>query len=117
FNLFWLFGRMPGVDDLDNPKSEIASEIISADGKVLGKFFYESGNRSPVDFEELSPKIIDALIATEDVRFDRHGGIDARSMLRVVKGLVTLSPDGGGSTITQQLAKNLFRLRNDESFE
>jgi penicillin-binding protein 1A len=116
-NLFWLFGKMPGVDDLDNPKSEIASEIISSDGKVLGKFFYESGNRSPAAFEELSPKIIDALIATEDVRFDRHGGIDARSMLRVAKGLLTLSPDGGGSTITQQLAKNLFRLRNDESFE
>ena len=117
FNLFWLFGKMPSVDDLDNPKSEIASEIISSDGKVLGKFFYETGNRSPADFDELSPKIIDALIATEDVRFDRHGGIDARSMLRVFKGLATLNPNGGGSTITQQLAKNLFRLRNDDTFE
>ena len=115
FNLFWLFGKMPSVEDLDNPKSEIASEIISSDGKVLGKFFYE--NRSPADFEELSPKLIDALIATEDVRFTKHGGIDARSMIRVFTGLLTLNPQGGGSTISQQLAKNLFRLRRDDSFE
>ncbi|UBM57967.1 penicillin-binding protein [Marinilongibacter aquaticus] len=117
FNLFWLFGKIPGIDDLDNPKSEIASEIISSDGKVLGKFFYEFANRSPVDFEEISPKVIDALISTEDVRFTKHSGIDARSMLRVIGGLVTLDPKGGGSTITQQLAKNLFRLRNDDSYE
>ncbi|MGR3811741.1 penicillin-binding protein 1A [Jiulongibacter sp. NS-SX5] len=115
FNLFWLFGRMPSVEDLDNPKSEIASEVISSDGVVLGKFFYE--NRSPADFEELSPKLIDALIATEDVRFTKHGGIDARSMIRVFTGLATLNPSGGGSTISQQLAKNLFRLRRDDSFE
>lgn len=114
-NLFWLFGQMPSIEDLDNPKSEIASEIISSDGVVLGKFFFE--NRSPVDFEEISPKIIDALIATEDVRFTKHGGIDARSMLRVVVGLLTLNPKGGGSTISQQLAKNLFKLRRDDSFE
>ncbi|SOE22543.1 penicillin-binding protein 1A [Spirosomataceae bacterium TFI 002] len=115
FNLFWLFGQMPGIEDLDNPKSEIASEIISSDGVVIGKFFYE--NRSPVDFEEISPKIIDALIATEDVRFSKHGGIDARSMLRVFVGVMTLNPKGGGSTISQQLAKNLFKLRRDDSFE
>ncbi len=116
FNFFWLFGKMPSIDDLDNPKSELASEIISADGKVIGKFFYE--NRSPVDFEELSPAIIDALIATEDVRFTRHAGIDARSMFRVATGLLTLSTSkGGGSTISQQLAKNLFKLRRDDAYE
>jgi len=114
-NFLWLFGKMPGVEDLDNPKSEIASEIISADGKVIGKFFFE--NRSPVDFDELSPHIINALIATEDVRYTKHAGIDARSMLRVFTGLLTLNPKGGGSTITQQLAKNLFRMRNDETYE
>jgi penicillin-binding protein 1A len=115
FNLFWLFGKMPGVDDLDNPKSEIASEIISSDGKVLGKFFFE--NRSPVTFEEIPDNFINALIATEDVRFTKHSGIDARSMLRVFGGLLTLSPKGGGSTISQQLAKNLFKLRQDEEYE
>lgn len=115
FNLFWLFGKMPSADDLDNPKSQLASEVISSDGKVLGKFLYE--NRSPVEFEEIPPHLIDALIATEDVRFTRHGGIDARSMLRVVTGVLTLNPKGGGSTITQQLAKNLFKIRRDESYE
>ncbi len=115
FNLFWLFGKMASVDDLDNPKSEIATEIISSDGKVLGKFFNE--NRSPADFEELSPYLIDALIATEDVRFTKHGGIDARAMLRVITGVLTLNHKGGGSTITQQLAKNLFRLRRDEAYQ
>lgn len=115
FNLFWLFGKMASVDDLDNPKSEIATEVISSDGKVIGKFFYE--NRSPADWEELSPYLIDALISTEDVRFTKHGGIDARAMLRVLTGVITMNHKGGGSTITQQLAKNLFRLRMDESYQ
>ncbi|MFT5885147.1 MAG: penicillin-binding protein 1A [Arcticibacterium sp.] len=115
FNFLYLFGDMVPVDDLDNPKSEIATEVISSDGKVLGKFFYE--NRSPVDFDELSPNIINALISTEDVRFSRHAGIDARAMLRVFTGLLTFNPQGGGSTVSQQLAKNLFRLRRDKSFE
>ncbi len=114
-NLFWLFGKMPSVDDLDNPKSEIASEIISTDGKVIGKFFFE--NRSPVTYEEISTNFIDALIATEDLRFTKHSGIDARSTLRVIGGVLTLNPKGGGSTITQQLSKNLFKLRRDEGFE
>ncbi len=116
-NLFWLFGKMPGVADLDNPKSEIASEIISSDGKVIGKFFYENGNRSPVDFNRIPPNLIDALIATEDVRYTKHGGIDARSLLRAVGGVITLNRKGGGSTISQQLAKNLFRMRNDAGYE
>lgn len=113
-NLFWLFGEMPDIDDLDNPKSELASEIISSDGKVIGKFFYE--NRSPVDFNELPENLIDALIATEDVRFTKHAGIDARSTFRVITGVLTFNRKGGGSTITQQLAKNLFKMREDEKY-
>jgi penicillin-binding protein 1A len=116
FNLFWLFGKMPSVDDLDNPKSDVASEIISSDNKILGKFFlYE--NRSNMTFEEIPESFINALIATEDVRFTKHSGIDARSMLRVFGGLITFNKKGGGSTISQQLAKNLFKLRQDESYE
>lgn len=115
FNLFWLFGKMPTVDDLDNPKSEIASEVISSDGKILAKYFYE--NRTPVNFEEIPNSLIDALISTEDVRFTKHGGVDARSMLRVFGGILTLDRKGGGSTISQQLAKNLYRLRRDETYE
>jgi penicillin-binding protein 1A len=116
FNLFWLFGKMPSVDDLDNPKSEIASEIISSDGKVIGKFFFE--NRSPLTFDEIPKNFIDALVATEDVRFEKHSGIDARSMIRVLGGVLTLNfSKGGGSTISQQLAKNLYKIRRDEAYE
>jgi penicillin-binding protein 1A len=114
FNLFWVFGQMPNIEDLDNPKSEIASEIISSDGKVLGKYFFQ--NRTPVDFDDLPASLIDALISTEDVRFTRHAGIDARSMLRVIGGILTFDHKGGGSTISQQLAKNLFKLRQDEKY-
>ena len=114
-NLFWLFGKMPSVDDLDNPKSEIASEIISSDGKVIGKFFFE--NRSPLTFNEIPANFIDALISTEDVRFTKHSGIDARSMLRAFGGIVTFNKKGGGSTLSQQLAKNLYKLRQDEDYE
>lgn len=115
FNLFWLFGKMPTVDDLENPKSEIASEVISSDGVSIGKFFLE--NRSPLTYNEIPKNFIDALIATEDVRFTKHSGIDARSMMRVFSGLLTFNPKGGGSTLSQQLAKNLFKLRNDDGYE
>lgn len=115
FNLFWLFGRMPTIDDLDNPKSEIASEIISSDNKVIGKFFFE--NRSNMTYDEIPENFKDALLATEDIRFGIHSGIDARSMLRVMGGVITLNPKGGGSTISQQLAKNLFKMRRDDAYE
>lgn len=116
FNLFWLFGRMPSSEELENPKSQVASSILTADGKELGRFLYE--NRSEIEFNELSPNIINALIATEDIRFTRHSGIDARSMFRVVSGILTaqMGRTGGGSTITQQLAKNLFKLRDDDYY-
>ncbi|MDY5969940.1 MAG: transglycosylase domain-containing protein [Bacteroidales bacterium] len=103
----WL-GFMPSFEELENPKSNLATEVISADGEVLG--FIGLQNRSNVDFDEISPNLVNALIATEDARYYKHAGIDARSLARVL--LKTLigrhSSSGGGSTITQQLAKNLF---------
>ncbi|TAG67031.1 MAG: penicillin-binding protein, partial [Runella slithyformis] len=114
FNLFWLFGSMPDLKAIENPNSQLASEIISSDGQTLGKYFFE--NRTPIEFDQLSPNIIKALIATEDARFVKHSGIDPRSMFRVFKGLVSSeqSTTGGGSTLTQQLAKNLFETRSEK---
>lgn len=100
------FGPMPSFKQLENPESAQASEVISADGKILGSYYIE--NRSNVNYQQISPYLINALIATEDVRFEKHSGIDDRALLRVVYGLITGKNKGGGSTITQQLAKNLF---------
>jgi penicillin-binding protein 1A len=103
-----LLGFMPSFEELENPKSNLATEIQSSDGVLLGKFFIE--NRSNVHFENLSPNIVNALIATEDARFTEHSGVDVRSIFRVIWKTI-LGRDkssGGGSTITQQLAKNLF---------
>ena len=99
-------GFMPTFEDLENPKSNLASEIYSSDQVLLGKYYYQ--NRTFVDFEELSPYLVKALIATEDYRFTKHSGIDAIAMFRVTYGIITGNSKGGGSTITQQLAKNLF---------
>ena len=101
----WL-GFMPSFEELENPKTNLATEVYSSDGEILGKYYIE--NRSNVSFSELSPHLVNTLIATEDVRFYKHSGIDIRALLRVVKGVLTFSKEGGGSTITQQLAKNLF---------
>ncbi|HBX50182.1 MAG TPA: penicillin-binding protein [Bacteroidales bacterium] len=99
-------GFMPTFEELENPRSNIASEIFSSDQKILGKYFYQ--NRTFVGFKELSPHLVNALIATEDARFETHSGIDGKALLRVMTGLFTGGSKGGGSTITQQLAKNLF---------
>jgi len=114
FNFFWLFGTMPDLKAIENPNSQLASEIISSDGQTLGKYFFE--NRTPIEFDQLSPNIIKALIATEDARFVKHSGIDPRSLFRVFKGLVSSDQGttGGGSTVTQQLAKNLFETRSEK---
>jgi penicillin-binding protein 1A len=113
FNFLWLFGGMPDLKTLENPKSELASELISEDGKSLGKYFFE--NRTPINIAQISPNLIDALVATEDARFVNHSGIDPRSLLRVFKGVVSgSSSSGGGSTLTQQVAKNLFNTRSEE---
>jgi len=106
-----LYGGLPSLKTLENPKSQLASVIYFADGVEMGKYFRENRNR--VDYEDLSPHLIHALRATEDIRFDQHSGIDLISLIRVAKGLVTLNPAGGGSTLSQQLAKNLFGTRRD----
>ena len=106
----WM-GFMPSFEDLENPESLLASEVVSSDGVVMGTYFKE--NRSFVNYEEISPVLIKALVATEDVRFYNHSGIDIRGLIRVVKGIVTGNTNsGGGSTISQQLAKMLFPRDN-----
>lgn len=100
------FGKMPTFEELENPSTNLATEIISADGKVLGTYYIE--NRSNVSFSELSPHLVNALLAIEDIRFYEHSGIDQRALLRSISGVVTGQQKGGGSTLTQQLAKNLF---------
>lgn len=98
------FGEMPSFEELENPSSNLASEIISADGKTIGKL-YLNENRTPIKYEDLPQDLINALVATEDERFYEHSGIDARGTLRAA---VFLGKKGGASTITQQLAKLLF---------
>jgi len=99
-----LFGEMPDHTALENPRTNLATEIISSDGKTLGKFYYQD-NRTPVAFSDLPKHLVEALIATEDVRYFEHAGIDARGTLRA---FVKLGKGGGASTISQQLAKQLF---------
>ncbi|MCR5038010.1 MAG: transglycosylase domain-containing protein [Bacteroidales bacterium] len=101
-----IFGTMPSFEELENPQTNLATEIISADGKVLGTYYVE--NRSNVRYAELSHYMPEALISIEDERFTEHSGIDERALIRVAFGVLTGRKKGGGSTITQQLAKNLF---------
>ena len=101
---FGTFGFMPDHTALENPRTNLATEVISSDGVTLGKFYYED-NRTPVSFKELPKHLVDALIATEDIRYFDHAGIDARGTLRA---LFKFGQGGGASTISQQLAKQLF---------
>ena len=103
FSGLGFFGKLPSFEELENPENNLATEIISSDGKTLGKFYRE--NRTPVKYRELPPDLIKALVATEDERFYDHSGIDARGTARAI---VALGSKGGASTITQQLAKMLF---------
>ncbi len=113
-NFLGLFGTLPDFKALENPDSQLASELYSADGLLLGTFARE--NRSPVSYEELAPNLVQALIATEDERFEEHSGIDLQAMLRVfVKSIILRQDSGGGSTLSQQTAKNLFKTRTDAS--
>lgn len=114
-NFLGLFGDMPDFESLENPDSELASELYSADGILLGKYFRE--NRTPVTYNELAPNLINALIATEDVRFEDHSGIDPRGLSRVLVKTLLLGQRGagGGSTLSQQTAKNLFKTRTKAS--
>jgi penicillin-binding protein 1A len=113
-NFLGLFGTLPDFKALENPDSEIASGLYSTDGVLLGTYYRE--NRSPVKYEDLSPNLVNALISTEDVRFNEHSGIDMKAMMRVFVKSILLGQDaGGGSTLSQQTAKNLFKTRRDEN--
>ena len=119
FDLFGLFGGMPSLQDLEKPQSELSSELYSNDTILLGKYFRY--NRSPVKYHELSNELITTLLVTEDIRFYNHSGIDFKGLVRATYGLfkniITLGSsglEGGGSTITQQLAKNLFKIRKEK---
>ena len=112
-NFLWLFGKSPSMSDVKNTHPAEASQIYSADGKVIGKFFSE--NRMPVTYEEVSPAFWNALIDTEDERFRSHNGIDYQAFGAALKDYVMHRDARGASTITQQLAKNLFRVRTQYS--
>jgi penicillin-binding protein 1A len=114
WNPFNLFGALPSIDVLENPESEQASEVYASDGKLLGKFYNEV-NRTDVEYSALPKVLIDALIATEDSRFYGHSGIDIKGIFAIVPSLLT-GKKRGSSTLTQQLAKNLFRLRSSEEY-
>lgn len=110
-NFLNLFGELPDLKTLENPKSELASEVYSADNILMGKYFRE--NRSAVDFEDLPQNMVDALVATEDIRFEEHSGIDFKASFAIVYYKLFGRQDRGSSTLTQQLARNLFRTRSD----
>lgn len=100
---FGVFGKLPSFEQLENPKSDLATQIISEDGKTIGKFFKQ--NRTPIKFKDLPKNLVNALVATEDERFFKHSGIDFK---RTISAFAFLGTRGGGSTITQQLSKQLF---------
>lgn len=105
------FGAMPSFEDLENPESNLATEIISSDGVTIGKFYNE--NRTPIKYEDLPPHLVKALVATEDERFYEHSGIDAK---RTFGAALRLGRSGGASTLTQQLAKQLFHGEGSKFF-
>ena len=113
-------GYMPPIEELENPKNNVAAEVYSADGKVLTTFYHEkAGNRVLVGYKDLSPVLVKALIATEDVRFSNHSGIDVKALFRAIikRGLFFNRNAGGGSTLTQQLAKQLYTPRAENKLE
>lgn len=111
-NFLWLFGKSPSLSSIHNPNQPVASEIYSADGKIIGKYFRE--NRSPVKFEEISPRLINTLISTEDERFYQHFGVDLQGVFSAIKDMAK-GQARGASTITQQLVKNMFKVRSQYS--
>ncbi len=117
-DFFWLIsagklGFMPTFEELENPNNRFASEVYFADGPIMNRYF-EKENRKYIEYREIPQSVIDALIATEDVRFYDHSGVDVRGLFRVAKGLLTANTSaGGGSTISQQLAKMLFPRESD----
>ena len=114
-----VIGYMPPIEELKNPTDKFASVVMSDDGVELGRYYRDKSNRVYVDFDELSPHLTNALIATEDVRFENHSGIDVRGLLRAVvkRGIFMQKSAGGGSTITQQLAKLLYSPQSETVLE
>lgn len=112
-NFLWLFGKSPGFSQIMHPSTNEASEIYSADGVLIGKYFSE--NRTPVKYEEVNPLFWKALVDTEDERFYKHFGIDFTGIFAVAKDIIVHHEARGASTITQQLAKNMFRVRTQYS--
>ncbi len=114
-----IIGYMPPVEELKNPKDRFASVVYSADGVEMGRYFRSTGNRVYADYDEISQHVVDALVATEDARFEDHSGIDFRALFRAILKTVILrdKSSGGGSTITQQLAKLLYTPPSDGFFE
>ena len=112
-NFLWLFGKSPSLYDIAHPKQDEASIVYSADGKVLGRYYRE--NRIPVEYDEISPMLINALVSTEDERFYSHHGIDFQGVAAAMKDMAVHHEARGASTITQQLVKNMFRTRTEYS--
>ena len=116
--LFWMItkgmvGYLPPLDELQNPKNKFATEIITSDMQLLGRY-YRNENRVSVAYTDISPYMIDALIATEDVRFYNHTGVDLKSLMRAV---IMLGKAGGGSTLTQQMTKQLWSPNANNIFK
>lgn len=105
-DLFGMYGGLPDLKAIENPENDFSSEVLSADGVSLGRYFVF--NRAQIRYEDLSPALVKTLIISEDHRFYEHSGMDFWAYLRVAKGMLMLNPEGGGSTLTQQVAKNLF---------
>ena len=114
-----IIGYMPEIDQLKNPTDKFASTIYAAGGEEMGRYYRSKGNRVYVDFDQLSPHLHDALVATEDARFEEHSGIDVRAIGRAIVKRVIMGQKsaGGGSTITQQLAKQLYSPESSNIFE
>lgn len=107
------FGGLPSLQVLEKPDPDLSSELISADGISLGKYYRT--NRTPVTYDELSPELVNTLLVTEDIRFKNHSGIDLRGLLRAIIGKLTFQFKGGGSTLTMQLADNLYKTNTENT--
>lgn len=108
---FGLYGGMPSIRALENPENDLSSELITSDGYSLGRYW--RFNRSQASYDELSPELVNTLLSSEDHRFNQHSGIDLRGLMRAVTGVITFQYAGGGSTITMQLAENLFKTMSE----
>src|SRR5690606_28753484 len=106
------FGGMPDLTEFEMPENDLSSQLVSSDGVSLGRFYRH--NRTQVRYEHLPPHLVSTLLVSEDHRFRNHAGMDFKSYVRVALGLLTANPQGGGSTLSQQTAKNLFHTRGAE---